>query len=242
MNACPTFPDTPFGLVVSLIYRIVAFLALCIRGSGLDTRQATTLETRAGIVTFAARLLAVTRNFARPAEHVRRGTQPVRDAGAVARRMLRARGEQRAGDADPRIAAGGARVAGAARGFGVMLPGGSFPTMDKTPAGAPTTACEPAGDCQQRQAPPSPVAKLGRLPATARHISASVLSGRAASSKLALGLVDLSTGSDGGASRASCEFSTGFRNWVRLLGARMTNHGFGGAIKGSMHHARFYGG
>ena len=37
MNAYPTFPATPFGLVCGLIYGIVAFLALRICACGLGT-------------------------------------------------------------------------------------------------------------------------------------------------------------------------------------------------------------
>ena len=65
MSACPTFLATSVALVASLIYRIVAFLALRIRASGVGTTHSTTVQIRAQIATSATCVLAWAGNVAR---------------------------------------------------------------------------------------------------------------------------------------------------------------------------------
>ena len=120
MNTFPTFPATQVGLVGRLLYRIIAFLALGIRASVLGTTREATVRTRVWIVAFAARLLALARNFARLAARPLRGWQT--------QRAVRWR----------------------ARGFGVVLPSACFPTLIKPtealPADAGAPACTAASD------------------------------------------------------------------------------------------------
>ena len=219
MNACPNFPATLVDRVGGLIYRIVAFLVLGIGASILGTTNAMTSQTRARIVTPAARLLALTRNFARMVERARRGTKLVRHAGPDARRIRGGVGELQAGHTDRRVAAGGARgVAAGVKGWRDAAGRGS--SDDGQTYGRAFNDGGRAGF--QLAASAGATRASGETRSNTRDCgqsSASVLRRRLANSVLAPGLVALSTSSDEGASRASCEFSTGFRNWVRALGA-----------------------
>ena len=201
MNACPTFPASPDGLVASFIYRIVAFLMLCIRACGLGTTPAKMPETHARIATFAARLLCLARSFARLETRARRETRPLRHAGIGARRMLRATsGERQAGDADSRIAEGGASIAAAgARVWRGIV--GRDSNRGQTHGG---------GADDGRRAAWRRRANVGTI--CARGETRSKPHNRAQNS--------LVHGQRRGAPCASCEFSTGFRNWVRALGSR----------------------
>ena len=142
MSAFPTFPATSVGLVVSLIYTIVSYLARHICAYGLITDPAMTARMRAWIGAFAARPRCLPRNVARLLERAPLGAQPrhvppgrtrarwdcgddlVPDvwlhggvhAGRVSLRGRGTQGERQVGNADPRIAAGGERdVAAGAR-------------------------------------------------------------------------------------------------------------------------------
>ena len=152
MNAFLAFPLTPLGVVVGLISRMIAFLAVRIRASGLGMIPALTPEARARIVAFVARLLALPRNFARLAERARRGEAArgesdwmaasvpaslrvvfVAEMASFRRASLIAASPQ----VDP-------DVWSLARAFGVVLPAGRFPTADKAVAKVQAWSGEPA--------------------------------------------------------------------------------------------------
>ena len=216
MNACPTFPATPVGL----IYRFVAFLARHICACSLGTLPAMMFETRVQIVAPATRLLALCCRFGRRAEHARRERQTVRHASLVARRMRGGIGERRACEASLRIAEGGGRGAAA----GAREWGGAAGRVSSDDGQTYGRGFDDGGRVGWRLAGTAGTTHArGEIRSNTRgcaQISAPVSRGRVANSRLASGPLALSTGSDGGASRASCEFSTGFRNWVPAPGAR----------------------
>ena len=179
------------------------------------------LEIRARIVAPVVGLLASTRSFALLAQHARRVTQPVRHAGVVARRIRGGDGELQAGDADPRIAAGGARVAEA--GLGGWRGAAGRVSSD---------AGQSNGQCFDH--------RLGagwRLAATAgttrdrcktlsntrncAQISAAVLGARAANSRLVPGPMALSTAATAGRSAPVAKFrqvfATGCDPWRAMM-------------------------
>ena len=193
MNACPTFPATQFGLAFALMCRINAFLALCIRACGLGAIAAVRSRTPAWIVAFAARLFAVTRTVARLAERARLGTQyGARPASCGASRATLI-------DVSPHM---GRAARWLAHGLGVMLRETAFPMMEKpiAKARAPADAlvcvdAQPARGGQTR----------GCNPVATSQPDPEWPCPRAATRARA---------------HANCEFSTGFRNWVRGLGSR----------------------
>ena len=167
MNA---FPATRSDLAFGLLYRLVAFLALCIHVFGLGKILTMTLQTRARIVAFAARLLAPTRDFARlatralwatlprhaPSRHAR-AQRVGRDAivppsfGWMAGSVLAAlRDAVLAVMASGKLATlvqlssqAAREVRSPARRLGVVWAAGCYPTSDKPAAEAHVTARRP---------------------------------------------------------------------------------------------------
>ena len=162
MNASPIPPVAPTGLVVGLVYRFVAFIAVCIRPSGLGTTRAATLQTGAPVVAFAARLLASTRGCARLAAHTLRQCGRRRTSSGASR-VTPPSGHEFGrmaafvSDAFPAVTARDRRatlnnassqatgsVLWRARGFGVVLPAACFPSADTPTGEAQFTAVESA--------------------------------------------------------------------------------------------------
>ena len=189
MNTYPTFPAAPFGLVAGLICRTIALQALRIRACGLGPIPAIMLKILARIVAPAPRLAALARSLAQLKQLARRGTQLVRHAGLVARRMRGGDGALQAGEAPPRIAEGGARGAPtASRGW--RSAAGRVYFADGQTIGCSAVQCRPgraggraswlAVDCKRQRGATLPSCETRSNPRDCVQISAQCSAGRVA--------------------------------------------------------------
>ena len=225
MNACPVFPATLFGLVGGVVHRMVAFLLLCVRASGLGASRAITLQTHAWIVALAARPLAFPRNVARPAERAPFGTQPrhARPSCTRARWESDGRGgSPGASKAMPSsretfgwlVAFVRAALCDSGIAFGELSRATPPPSPSRKGRGEDlgcNTGFRRDPGCSPKRSEfawPGLDARAAGTPRTCRD------TGRPRATEAAKAL---STGGEGRASRASCEFSTGFRNWAWAL-------------------------
>ena len=198
MNAIPAIPVPRAGLVGGLLYRIVAFVALCVGASGLGTTHAKTVQTNDRIVLFAAGLLAMVRNFARLAARPLRTSCGHRAPSAASRATPPARQKS------------GWMVACVPDAFVVMMA-----------SGKPARLVQASS--QTLRAVPRLARGFGMVPPALSNARNREHDPRLANPvELAQAGADrvLSTGGDGGSSRASCEDSTGFRTGMRTPRSR----------------------